>query len=287
MQDRDNKMAGDWIKMRGSLLTNPKVIRMARFLAEDSHFQEWWTRGTNKACDTTVYELCDVTVVTRVTVGSLLAVWSAANECANKDGFIRGVTLFEVDEMAGVPSFGRALELVGWCIESDDGVQFPNFDEHNTVGKQRSSSAKTGAERTKEWRERKKSADISCGDDGDVTVTSHGDHREEKRREEKEHMPAKPAAALRAGDLVTLGVPEQVAVDFLAVRKAKRAPLTRTALDSIQREAEKAKVSLGDALAVCAARGWQSLKADWLTNNPAPVQPAPADPVSPYRRFQS
>lgn len=177
-------MAGDWIKMRGSLVTNPKVIRMARFLAEDRCFQDWWTRGTQISCDDTVYEICDVTIVTRVTVGSLLAVWSAANECADKDGFIRGVTLFEVDEMAGVPSFGRALALVGWCVETDEGVQFPNFDEHNTVGKQRSSSAKTGAERTKEWRERKKDSTKTARDNGDVTVTSHGDHREEKRREE-------------------------------------------------------------------------------------------------------
>jgi len=174
-------MAGDWIKMRSGLLTNPKVIRMARMLAQDRFFMEWWTRGTNKQCDTTVYELCDVTVVTRVTVGSLLSVWAAVNECASQDGFIKGSTLFEVDEMAGVPGFGAAMNAIGWVEEVEDGLLFPNFHEHNTVGKERSSGAKTGAQRTKEWRE-KKQMSAMCSD---VTVTSQGDHREEKRREEE------------------------------------------------------------------------------------------------------
>lgn len=185
-------MTGDWIKMRGGLLTNPKVIRMARFLAQEASFQDWWTRGTSKSCDESVYELCDVTVVTRVTVGSLLAVWSAANDNADADGFIPGITLFEVDEMAGVPAFGEAMQLVGWVKEDDDGVRFPNFAEHNVVGKQRPSSGKSGAQRTREWRERRKSggkSEESGDEDGDVTVTSRCDVTvtTEKRREEKKY----------------------------------------------------------------------------------------------------
>lgn len=171
----------DWIKMRSALLTNPKVIRMARLLAEDRFFMNWWTRGTKLECETSVYEICDVTVVTRVTVGSLLSVWAAVNDCASQDGFVKGITLFEVDEMAGVPGFGNAMETVGWVEETEQGLVFPNFHEHNTVGKERSSGAKTGAQRTREWRERK----ATVTDGSDVTVTSQRDHREEKNREEK------------------------------------------------------------------------------------------------------
>jgi hypothetical protein len=50
----------------------------------------------------------------------------------------------------------------------------------------------------------------------------------------------------------------------MAMRKAKRAPLTQTALDGIQREAAKAGMGLHDALAMCCARGWQGFKADWV-----------------------
>lgn len=175
----------DWIKMRSGLLTNPKVIRMARTLAENHFFMEWWTRGTKLSCDKTVYEVCDVTVVTRVTVGSLLSVWAAVNDVARSDGFVKGVTLFEVDEMAGVPGFGEAMEAVEWVQQDAEGLVFPNFCEHNTVGKERPSTSKTGAQRTKEWRDRKTNVTTYS----DVTVTSQCDHREEKRREEDKGLP--------------------------------------------------------------------------------------------------
>lgn len=194
-------MASEWIKMRSGLLTNPKVIRMARLLAQNRHFMEWWTRGTRTQCDVTVYELCDVTVVTRVTVGSLLSLWASVNECATGDGFVKGITLFEIDEMAGVPGFGDAMAAVGWVEEGHDGILFPNFHEHNTVGKERSTGAKTGSQRTKEWRERKAQSPVTGDAVSDVTVTSHVDHREEKRREEE-----KPKAAHRELDTVALGV---------------------------------------------------------------------------------
>jgi uncharacterized protein YdaU (DUF1376 family) len=54
--------------------------------------------------------------------------------------------------------------------------------------------------------------------------------------------------------------------DFEKILKAKRKPLTDTLLDSIQVEADKAKMTLEDALKVCCARGWTSFKADWLLN---------------------
>lgn len=66
-------------------------------------------------------------------------------------------------------------------------------------------------------------------------------------------------------------VPEAVWRDFLALRKAKRAPLTDTALAGIAREAEKAGVTLGDALATCCKRGWQGFDAEWVAGK-SPAQ---------------
>ena len=84
--------------------------------------------------------------------------------------------------------------------------------------------------------------------------------------------PAKPPAGLSASDLVAMGVDEQVAIDFLLIRKAKRAPLSKTALKGIQKEAEDAGITLSAALAACAVRGWQTFKAEWH-NKPAIGQP--------------
>ena len=59
-------------------------------------------------------------------------------------------------------------------------------------------------------------------------------------------------------------VPERVWQDFQAIRKAKRTPLTDTALNGIAREAAKAGMSLSDALAMCCERGWQGFNAGWV-----------------------
>ena len=60
------------------------------------------------------------------------------------------------------------------------------------------------------------------------------------------------------------GVSDQVWNDFIALRKAKRAPLSATALTSIAKEAEKAAMHIEEALTECVTRGWQSFKAEWI-----------------------
>jgi hypothetical protein len=60
------------------------------------------------------------------------------------------------------------------------------------------------------------------------------------------------------------GVSEQVWNDFIALRKAKRAPLSPTALSVIAKEAEKAAMHIEEALTECVTRGWQSFKAEWI-----------------------
>jgi uncharacterized protein YdaU (DUF1376 family) len=68
---------------------------------------------------------------------------------------------------------------------------------------------------------------------------------------------------------------ENIWNDFLALRKAKRSPLTKTALDAIEREAEKVPTSLNDALAMCCARGWQGFKAEWVADLASKPKAAP------------
>lgn len=55
----------------------------------------------------------------------------------------------------------------------------------------------------------------------------------------------------------------QVWNDFTALRTKRRAPITETALKGIQREAEKAGITLEAALSTCCERGWQGFKAEW------------------------
>lgn len=61
-------------------------------------------------------------------------------------------------------------------------------------------------------------------------------------------------------------VDPQIWSDFLVVRKAKRAPITETAIKQLRNEAEKAGVTFSYAIQECVARGWQSFKASWFTD---------------------
>jgi len=64
--------------------------------------------------------------------------------------------------------------------------------------------------------------------------------------------------------LLDARISEQVANDFLVIRKAKRAPLTETALAGIKREADKAGWPLENALKECVIRGWVGFSAEWV-----------------------
>ena len=67
-----------------------------------------------------------------------------------------------------------------------------------------------------------------------------------------------------------LAIPQDLLDDFLAVRKAKKAgPLTKTAIAGIQREADKAGISLAAAVTACCEFGWQGFNAGWYAERTA------------------
>ena len=60
-------------------------------------------------------------------------------------------------------------------------------------------------------------------------------------------------------------VSQQVWDDWVALRRAKRAAVTPTAVAGIRRQAEIAGMTLEAALALCCERGWAGFKAEWVT----------------------
>jgi hypothetical protein len=84
-----------------------------------------------------------------------------------------------------------------------------------------------------------------------------------------ETKPTKPGMPkpITLTDLENEGVESVVAVEFLALRCRKRAPLTPLALAGIRREAAKAALSLEDAMRMAIERGWQGFKAEWIRSS--------------------
>jgi len=88
-------------------------------------------------------------------------------------------------------------------------------------------------------------------------------HQEPSRTIKKATPKKAPACAVACPD----GVNEQTWVDWLALRKAKKAPVTETVLTHAQAEAAKAGLTLEAFLGIWCVRGSQGLQADWLKPN--------------------
>jgi hypothetical protein len=219
-------MAGDWIKMRSDLHTHPKVVRIASALRADR---------------------------LRV-VGGLHAVWCLF-DVHSEDGILDGYTTEALDDLIGFAGFSDALVSVGWLESAEDHLVIPRFDEHN------GQSAKRRAQET----QRKREARSVSAYDADKLRT-----REEKRREEiekKEEPKTKTPRAPRfdaQAHLVSMGVDQMVAEDWLALRKKKNLAPTATAFEGVLQEAGKAGMTMDQALRTCCTRGWGGFDATWL-----------------------
>lgn len=105
------------------------------------------------------------------------------------------------------------------------------------------------------------------GKKSDPLLKSESDQIPTKNQEPrtKNHKPKKEPTSPPVGDADLFpGVDAQVVSDFKALRKQKKSAITKTAMDRIASEAEKANISLEAALRICCTRGWQGFQADWV-----------------------
>lgn len=85
----------------------------------------------------------------------------------------------------------------------------------------------------------------------------------------KNTTPRKRDESVSVDYLISVGCEAQAARDWLAIRKTKKLPLTQTALKTIQSEADKAGVTLANAIEIAASNSWAGFKARWLQNQAA------------------
>jgi hypothetical protein len=148
-------MAGDWIKMRSNLDTDPRIIELAD----------------------------DLKVHVLHMVGMLWRVWCWADS-HSLDGNALRVTEVTLDRIADMDGFAIALRKVGWLEGRNGALTFPRFEQHN--GQTAKKRAETQA-RVNKHRSRKASqASQNCN----ASVTPEA--LPEKRREEKNKTPKPP-----------------------------------------------------------------------------------------------
>lgn len=66
--------------------------------------------------------------------------------------------------------------------------------------------------------------------------------------------------------LISYGVPESIASDWMKVRKNKKATNTETALKRILTQISKANISPKQAIELCVEKSWSGFESDWYQN---------------------
>lgn len=222
-------MAGDWLKFDKSTPDKPEVWQIADALDIDPD----------------------------AVVGKLMRLWSWMDD-HTQDGNAPSVSKKLLDRVVGVTGFCDAVIEAGWLVDDGQHLSAVNFDRHN--GK----TAKNRALTAKRVAQHKQKTNTT----GNDSLTPDALPREEKRREEKnkDSGQAKPApkAKVTKADLVNeYGLPDDLVVQFLAIRKDKRQTLTPLAMTQLMAEFEKAGLTLHDGIALCCEKSWGAFKASW------------------------
>jgi hypothetical protein len=256
-------MAGDWIRIRRGLRQLPKTVAIARSLSANRDFMAWWAEPVQTGCRHSVTEIVTFENVTRVTACALTEIWFAINDVIGADCRIPYMELSDIDDIVGVPGFGKAMSEVGWVIPHDEkGLVFPNFSEHNVPDKMRS-QAKSAAQRAREYRARK-------SDEERVTKRHETSRGEEKRRGEKKEE-EKPAAQVPTSKPPAASSPApRISWDetsgFTGISEQDRAEWVQAypAAD-IARELAKAHAWLRANPKKAGKRNWRLFVVRWLT----------------------
>ena len=197
-------------------------------------------------------------------VGRLFRVWRWFDQ-HTEGGKAPGVTLqtlrYAIGNTPGADEFLVAMRDVGWLTVTDDGLELPRFERHCGA------TAKTRAETARRVAKHRSSAKRPAKAKPAAPDADPAEPESEPR----------PARFSARKHLASAGVPDGVIDDWLSHRKAKKAPVTETAIAGIEREAAKAGVSLESALSTMCARGWSGFKADWvIADRAAPQRPSSA-----------
>lgn len=230
-------MAGEWLKFECSLPEKPETLAITIAMGWDDP---------------------------DLTVGKLMRLFRWFDQ-QTIDGNAPSVSAALLDRIIGVSGFVQAVADVGWIVIEGRSIHLANFDRHNGA------TAKSRALTAKRVANHKSNATANA--EGNAHTVSEALPRKEKKREEKKEEKKAPRVP-RSSTPHLEGVSDELLSDYIQVRKAKKAgPLTDTAIAGLQREADKAGITLAAAVTACVEFGWQGFNAGWYAERQAKARP--------------
>ena len=175
-------------------------------------------------------------------------------------------------------SRNKVLEELPLFYKTSDTVyrHFTELDEKGLIiylkqGKHGDKDLIRLTEKGKSWNEFKPE---QIRDNSEINPTNNNTNYKNTTDHNNKKTTQKNSLAL----LAEFGIVGQLADDFITHRKACKAPITQTALEGFQREADKLGMPIAESVAYAIERGWRGFKAEWyrrdLNNQSAEQMPA-------------
>ena len=196
-------------------------------------------------------------------------VWASIPGLANIARVPIEATESALEELMSPDKYSRTKDNDGRRIEEiDGGWRLLNHAKYRAIRDEESIKQSKRAYINKRRAEERESKSVeqcrteSIDVDRCIANTEAEAEAEAEAETKKEKVPRKRGTAPSAPD----GVSEKVWMDWLAVRKDKKAAVTDTAIGIIKAEADKAGYTLQQALETCCSRGWSGFKAAWVAD---------------------
>lgn len=169
------------------------------------------------------------------------------------------------------PIAAKALVMI-WLIASENEGELPDNKKLAFRLRMSSKDLDRVVSKLSHWVE---SSDIELISERQQDDSLETETETEKERETEVEAPAraprKPTTNLEPLDLVAEGVELQHATDW---RKARKSPITPTAWAELKIQAALAGIPPGEAVRICAAKGWRGFDASWKWQGNARASPS-------------
>jgi len=132
------------------------------------------------------------------------------------------------------------------------------LSDFKNVSKANSKNASIG------WEKRRSDA-VALRSKNERNTIREEKRREEKRKEDKIITKKEKVFNFRK-ELLDFGFKEDLVIDWLKVRKTKKATNTKTAYNSFLKQINLINKPINEILETCVEKSWSGLKAEWFNN---------------------
>jgi uncharacterized protein YdaU (DUF1376 family) len=164
------------------------------------------------------------------------------------------------DEMQAIKNV-----LADFFLRTEEGWVHKHCERALQAYKAKSDKARESA--SARWQKENPQSDANAmrtHSEGNANHKPITNNQEPIKKQKQKHIRASRFDA--QAHLVSENVPEDLAADWLKLRKLRRLAPTKTAFDGVKREAEKAGLSLAQAITKCCEKGWGGFEAGWVEN---------------------